>query len=115
MRKGEQLTRASSEYVIMSHAELDDYVQKVGSWDSVSIGGGRNKVWLVDREAGLAHFANHSCNPNAEALDDSLFAKRDMAPGEEITVDYGPLSRRGWSMRCECGSPNCRGIVHGVR
>ncbi|MEN3342311.1 MAG: hypothetical protein V7644_1715, partial [Actinomycetota bacterium] len=33
---------------------------------------------------------------------------------DEITVDYALISRSGWSMRCDCGSPNCRGIVHGV-
>ena len=88
----------------MSDAELDDYTQKVDSWDSVSIGAGRNKVWLVDRKAGPAHFANHSCNPNAEAFEDGLIGRRDVAPGDEITVDYAPLSRKGWFMRCDCGS-----------
>ena len=114
IRKDERLTSASSDYVIMSDAELDEYVKTVDAWDSVCIGGGRNKVWLADREEGRAHFANHSCDPNAEASEEGLVAKRDIAANEEISVDYALLSRRGWSMRCECGSPNCRGIVHGV-
>lgn len=114
IRKDEQLTRASSDYVVMSDAELDDYVKTVDAWDSVCIGAGRNKVWLANREAGLAHFANHSCDPNAEAIEEGLVAKRDIAPSDEITVDYALLSRSGWSMKCDCGSSNCRGIVRGV-
>jgi ribosomal protein S18 acetylase RimI-like enzyme len=114
IRKDERLTRTSGDYVIMSDAELDDYVKTLDGWDSVCIGGGRNKVWLGDRQAGLAHFANHSCDANAEAVEDGLVARCDIAPNDEITVDYALISRSGWSMRCDCGSPNCRGIVHGV-
>ncbi len=114
IRKGEQLTRTSGDYAIMSDAELDVYAKGVDSWDSVCIGGGRNKVLLANREAGLAHFANHSCDPNAEASANGLVAMCGIAPNDEITVDYALLSRSGWSMRCGCKSANCRGIVHGV-
>lgn len=32
--------------------------------------------------------ANHSCKPNAAAIDDSLIAKRRIKSGEEILIDY---------------------------
>lgn len=42
----------------------------------------------------LARYANHSCNPNAESEEDRrarifITAIKDIAPGEEITFDYG--------------------------
>ncbi len=42
----------------------------------------------------VARYANHSCDPNAESEEDRrariyITAIRDIAPGEEITFDYG--------------------------
>lgn len=60
-------------------------------------------------------FINHSCDPNlfmrivrGHAL---FFARRDIAPGDELTLDYEftPHSDR---TRCRCGSPNCRGTLN---
>lgn len=59
---------------------------------------------------------NHSCDANIL----SLFANgiyceiavRDIREGEELTIDYALLySSFPWSMRCNCGSANCRGTV----
>ena len=39
-------------------------------------------------------------------------AVKDILDGEEITIDYGILySSFPWSMRCRCGSANCRETV----
>ncbi len=57
-------------------------------------------------------FVNHSCEPNtAGGLDNDLsVALRDIAPGDEITEDYGELS--GFEpFECLCGSPSCRGRI----
>jgi uncharacterized protein len=114
IQKGEQISRSSDDYVIMTDVEFDEYVRTVDSWDSVSLGDGRNKVWLQGREVNRSNFANHSCDPNAEPNEDGLTAKRGIDPDQEITVDYVPISRKGWSLRCNCGSANCRGVVHGA-
>lgn len=61
---------------------------------------------------------NHSCDPNAYVhIDGSkqlayVLARRDIAPGEEITTDYS-VSHMSNTHRllCRCGSPLCRGIV----
>ncbi|MCF0234775.1 MAG: SET domain-containing protein-lysine N-methyltransferase, partial [Thermoguttaceae bacterium] len=61
---------------------------------------------------------NHSCAPNCEFIEWTtsadgaeeselwLHALRDVAAGEELTIDYG------WdadaAIPCRCGAPNCR-------
>jgi D-alanine-D-alanine ligase len=57
---------------------------------------------------------NHSCDPNTwlEGLD--LVARRDIAAGEELTVDYATFC--GPSMapfECSCGAPVCRRVILG--
>ncbi|MFN8614294.1 MAG: SET domain-containing protein [Vampirovibrionales bacterium] len=61
-----------------------------------------------------AEFFNHSCNPNTVLTGNNvLVAKRTIAPGEELTYDYGTSDTQGnpdtnaWP--CTCGSTPCRG------
>ena len=60
-------------------------------------------------------FGNHSCDP--ALWHDGPFmlvARRDIAEGAEITVDYATQTAEdGFSIVCSCGSPSCRGIVTG--
>ena len=55
-------------------------------------------------------FINHSCDPNAfmRVLPGdrvAIFARRDIRPGEELTIDYrDPYHPEV----CMCGAPNCR-------
>lgn len=57
-------------------------------------------------------FTNHSCAPNARlcirAGRVEFYALRDIAPGEEVTVDYGETHHEG-RLACRCGAPNCVG------
>jgi uncharacterized protein len=54
-----------------------------------------NRRWSIDGSSrrNLGRYINHACQPNAEAAlrgGRILFvALRDIAPGEEITLDYG--------------------------
>lgn len=57
---------------------------------------------------------NHSCDPNTwlEGLD--VVARRDIAEGEELTIEYATFC--GPSMTafaCRCGAANCRGSIKG--
>ncbi|MEV3981833.1 SET domain-containing protein-lysine N-methyltransferase [Nonomuraea sp. NPDC049758] len=60
-------------------------------------------------------YGNHSCEPNLWHTDaTTLVARREIAPGEELTVDYATHSGVGtWSMPCRCAAPGCRGAVTG--
>jgi SET domain-containing protein len=57
----------------------------------------------------IARYINHSCNPNAEAESDDedekirVYAKKRIALGDEITIDYG---KEHWENYI--GHENCR-------
>jgi SET domain-containing protein len=57
-------------------------------------------------------FANHSCAPNAVLRIRQgrveLYAMRDVAAGEELTVGYGESHHEG-RLACRCGAPRCLG------
>lgn len=63
---------------------------------------------------------NHSCDPNAHQLEEgdgtrevSIVARREIAPGEEITVDYIVNTAGGNTWPCHCGAARCRGETVG--
>ena len=61
---------------------------------------------------------NHSCDPTT-IMDTTrmlVFARRDLAPGDELTFFYPSTE---WEMSspfiCLCGAPNCIHVVAGAR
>jgi hypothetical protein len=58
-----------------------------------------------------AKHANHSCDENCDAilLDGHLwlYAARDIAAGEELTLDYAFPLETFFEHPCRCGSPRC--------
>jgi SET domain-containing protein len=77
---------------------------------------GIDHKWAIDGSVGGngTQYINHSCQPNCytRTLYGHLlfFALRDIAPGEEITADYGD-SYHEQTIRCGCGAANCRGKI----
>ena len=59
-------------------------------------------------------FTNHSCQPNGRLTISGgrieFYALRDIAPGEELTVDYGETHHEG-KLACRCGALGCRGAL----
>ncbi|WP_374013551.1 SET domain-containing protein [Pseudoxanthomonas koreensis] len=90
-----------------------------------------NDDWVIDAtyQGNDARWINHSCDPNCEAVieehdgedrrKDQVFveAVRAIAPGEELTYNYGitlaerhtPRLKKIWA--CLCGSPKCTGTM----
>ena len=64
------------------------------------------------RSSDPMRYTNHSCQPNARLCIRQgrveFYALRDIAPGEEITVDYGETHHEG-RLACRCGAPGCVG------
>ncbi|MBA2742753.1 MAG: SET domain-containing protein-lysine N-methyltransferase [Chthoniobacterales bacterium] len=71
--------------------------------------------WSIDASRGgnATAYINHSCAPNCFSRvtrGHMLFLSlRDIAAGEEITLDYTPSQHPG--RPCTCGAANCRGVM----
>jgi len=66
-------------------------------------------------EAEPGDMVNHSCDPNCGIVGSVLIvARRDIAPGEEITFDYAMCDSQDYDeFVCRCGVPSCREKVTG--
>jgi SET domain-containing protein len=64
------------------------------------------------KSADPMRYTNHSCAPNARLSIRQgrveFYALRAIAPGEEITVNYGETHHEG-RLACRCGAPGCVG------
>lgn len=60
-------------------------------------------------------YGNHGCDPNLWWVGPfELAARRELAPGEELTNDYATSTGDPhFALDCACGSPLCRGAVRG--
>lgn len=73
----------------------------------------RHAIDATDTGRGF-RFINHSCAPNTfirctpERAE--FYALRDIAPGTELTADYGE-TQHGGKLKCRCGAKNCRGAI----
>lgn len=73
-----------------------------------------NSRWTIDGSSrwNLARYANHSCRPNAEAVERKrkivLIARRRIKPGEEITYDYGKDYFDAFIKKAGCRCDKCR-------
>src|SRR5262249_58712965 len=74
-----------------------------------------NSRWTIDgsRRWNVARYVNHSCRPNAEAIERRgpkivYIARRRIKPEEEITVDYGKDYFSAFIGKSRCACPKCR-------
>lgn len=71
----------------------------------------------LDPGNGPCRYLNHSCAPNAgiEKAENRLFlfAAKRITAGSEIAIDYSTTIGDDdiWTMRCKCGSPQCRKTI----
>jgi SET domain-containing protein len=83
-----------------------------------------NSRWTIDgsKRWNVARYVNHSCRPNAEAVERKgprivYVARRRIKPGEEITVDYGKDYFAAFigKSRCRCDKCRERRAAHQVK
>ncbi len=81
-------------------------------FSSFSVDVGRHLLMDLSHPACLG---NHSCEPTMWHEDAvTVTARRDIAVGEELTIDYATLTgAEEWSMPCRCGTARCRGAASG--
>jgi hypothetical protein len=71
----------------------------------------------TDTEDSLDEYLNHSCDANTWlAGETTLVARRDIAAGEEITLDQGTWNfdeadYAGDGRTCTCNALHCRGLL----
>ena len=74
----------------------------------------RRRAIDFSRSTDPMRFTNHSCRPNARLSIENgrveFFSLRVIAPGEELTVDYGETHHDG-KLACRCGAEGCRGAL----
>jgi hypothetical protein len=61
-------------------------------------------------------YLNHACAPNAVSTLDAVYARRDIAVGEEITIDYRLNAHDDgdvWEMTCRCEAFAGEHVVRG--
>jgi SET domain-containing protein len=83
----------------------------------IGIDGKRKIVFTKPPE----RYINTSCDPNAITETDmksgvrKAVALKHIRKGDEITFDYAINSDEEWEIPipCNCGSKNCRGMIHG--
>jgi histone-lysine N-methyltransferase SETD1 len=75
--------------------------------------------WAIDgyQAGNAARFINHSCAPNCDYRIEGrrvlIYASRDIAAGEELSIDYS-FGADGEIVPCICGTPGCRGRINAV-
>jgi len=74
-----------------------------------------NSRWTIDGSPrwNVARYVNHSCRPNAEAIERKgrvivYIARRKIKPDEEITVDYGKDYFDSFITKSRCLCEKCR-------
>jgi len=78
---------------------------------------GSNCIQIGDQlyfnSEGIARRLNHSCDPNAGIKNNrELVALQNIKKDEEISFDYSTtMDEDAWTMKCRCGSKNCRGVI----
>ncbi|TCN39308.1 acetyltransferase (GNAT) family protein [Kribbella orskensis] len=108
--KGEVVSRLAGRKV--STAELRELLENPPV-DTITLADDEHLVLPNDPRPTIA-YGNHSCDPNLWWIDAvTLEACRDIAPGEEITSDYGTSTGTDFEMACNCGSSLCRGKITG--
>lgn len=101
---GYEVRRASAGrglFATITFKRNEKIIQYVG--EEVLFETARNSKYLIEVDettvidgschSNKARYINHSCKPNAQAYivdrDVFIYARRRIAPGEEITIDYG--------------------------
>jgi SET domain-containing protein len=110
IKQGEIVSRLAGRKV--TTAELTELL-KNPPVDTITVDDDEHLILPNDPRPIIA-YGNHSCDPNLWWIDAvTLEARRDIAPGEEITSDYGTSTGTDFEMPCNCGSQLCRGVVTG--
>jgi SET domain-containing protein len=99
---------------IVDAATLEANKEVVGNSDIQIADGLYLAALSPDEYEDVMLYLNHSCAPNAGVRGNVIFVTmRDVAAGEELTIDYAMIDDFDGEMTCRCGASSCRGVVSG--
>ena len=99
---------------IVDRQTLDEHADVIGNSDIQIAEGFFLAALSPDEYEAVMLFLNHSCEPNVGVQGNVVFVTmRDVAPGEELTIDYAMIDDFPGEMQCRCGAAGCRGTVSG--
>jgi len=103
--------------IVMTEAEFQTFLVGTSRFNAMQIGEGLHLVEPQEVTAARRGSINHSCDSNLWMGDEvTVIARRDIAAGEELTVDYALCTAQpDWRLdsECRCGSPSCRHLITG--
>ena len=115
IKKGEMVCIVGG--TVMTDSEFAEFQSAHRLYSFIQIDEHLYLVEDVETTRSLDASMNHSCDSSAWMADEvTLVARRDIAAGEEVTVDYALFTTQSnWMLdsRCRCGSPHCRRIITG--
>jgi SET domain-containing protein len=99
---------------IVTREQLREIMPKLGPVE-IQIGDDLFIAPVTDEERELSMlYSNHSCDANLGMRGEITFvAMRDIRAGEELTHDWCVTDDDDYSVKCNCGSSNCRGTLTG--
>lgn len=103
--------------VVMTGSEFEAFQANHSTYNAIQIDEDLHLVEQPEVTRTLDGSMNHSCDSNVWMEDEvTLVARRDIAAGEEITVDYSLFTAQpNWTLDnpCHCGSSRCRHRITG--
>jgi len=115
IKKGEPVCIVGG--IVMTDEEFAAFQAAHRNYNSIQIDDHLHLVEDPEVTRNLEGSMNHSCDSSAWMGDDAtLVARRDIEPGEVVTIDYALFTTQSnWMLdtRCRCGSPDCRRIITG--
>jgi SET domain-containing protein len=108
IKAGEMISRLTPNRPVYPIKEVLTWSQE--EQDNLLIYGYQLDDEYIVLEAEPDRYMNHSCDPNTWWIDsDTMIARRDILPGEEITYDYATTEITiPFEMPCGCGTAICR-------
>ncbi len=101
----------------MTEAEFRAFARTVSRYNAIQIAEDLHLVELPEVTEQRSGSLNHSCDSNLWLADEvTLVARRDIAAGEELTIDYALFTvQPDWVLDqpCECGMAVCRHTITG--
>lgn len=103
--------------MVMTGSEFEAFQASHSTYNAIQIDEDLHLVEQPEITRTLEGSMNHSCDSDVWMEDEvTLVARRDIAAGEEITVDYALFTTQpNWALDnpCHCDSPHCRHMITG--